>query len=63
MKKNKDMEKVADLEFEWKVAILTKQDEDVIKLAKLKFIKEYNKLFKVSKTASNEQKRKNSINI
>lgn len=60
---DKEMQKLADLEFEWKVAVITKQDEDIIKIAKAKFIKQYNKVFKVSKTNSNEQKEGNSVNV
>lgn len=60
---DKEMQKLTDLEFEWKVVIITKQDEDIIKIAKAKFIKQYNKVFKVSKTDSNEQKEENSVNV
>lgn len=60
---DKEIQKLADLEFEWKVAVITKQDEDIIKIAKAKFTKQYNKVFKVLKTDSNEQKEENSVNV
>ena len=60
---DKEIQKLADLEFEWKVAVITKQDEDIIKIAKAKFIRQYNKVFKVPKTDSNEQKEENSVNV
>ena len=60
---DKEMQKLADLEFEWKVAIITKQDEDIIKIAKAKFTKQYNKVFKVPKTDSKGQKEENSANV
>lgn len=60
---DKEIQKLADLEFEWKVAVITKQDEDIIKIAKAKFIRQYNKVFKVPKIDSNEQKEENSVNV
>ena len=60
---DKEIQKLADLEFEWKVAVITKQDEDIIKIAKAKFIRQYNKVFKAPKTDSNEQKEENSVNV
>lgn len=61
--RNKEMQKLADLEFEWKVAVITKQDEDIIKIARGKFIKQYNKVFKALKTDSKEQKEENNVNV
>ena len=60
---DKEMQKLADLEFDYKATIITKQDEDIIKIAKAKFIKQYNKVFKAPKTDSNGQKEENNVNI
>ena len=60
---DKEMQKLANLEFDYKVAVITKQDEDIIKIAKAKFTKQYNKVFKASKTGSNKQKEENSVNV
>ena len=35
----KELEKLDDLEFEYKLAVLTKQDEDIIKFAKAKLLR------------------------
>lgn len=60
---DKEMQKLTDLEFDYKVAVITKQDEDIIKIAKAKFTKQYNKVFKAPKTDSNNQKEENSVNV
>lgn len=42
-------EKLADLEFEYYVARISKQDEDIIKQAKSKYKRQLNKVLKMQK--------------
>lgn len=59
----KELEKLDDLEFEYKLAVLTKQDEDIIKFAKAKLLKQAKVVDKLSQMVSNEQKEENSVNV
>lgn len=63
MNLDKEQEKLADLEFEYNIARITKQDEDIISSAKGKYIKQLNKVLKLQKIRSNEQKQKDSVNL
>lgn len=62
MNLDKEWEKLEDLEFEYNIARLARLDEDVIKLAKAKYMKQVNKVRKLQEMNSNEKKDKNSIN-
>lgn len=53
---DKEMEKLEDLEFEYNMARLSRQDEEIIKLAKGKFLRQVNKVRKIREIASNKQK-------
>lgn len=53
---DKEMEKLEDLEFEYNMARLSRQDEEIIKLAKGKFLRQVNKVRKIREMASNKQK-------
>ena len=63
MNLKKEFEKLEDLEFEYNIARLSRQDEEIIKNAKMKYMKQANKVKKLQETESNEQKDENSINI
>ena len=63
MNLDKEQEKLADLEFEYNIARITKQDEDIISSAKGKYIKQLNKVLKLQKIRSNEQKQNDSVNL
>ena len=63
MNLDKEQDKLADLEFEYNIARITKQDEDIISSAKGKYIKQLNKVLKLQKIRSNEQKQKDSVNL
>ncbi len=52
---DKELEKLKDLEFDLNVARLSRQDEDIIKLAKAKYRMQYNKVLKLQETRSKEQ--------
>ena len=53
---DKELEKLKDLEFDLNVARLSRQDEDIIKLAKGKYMKQVNKVLKLQEICSKEQK-------
>ena len=59
----KELEKLNDLEFEYKLAVLTKQEEDIIKFAKAKLTKQAKKVDKLSQMVCNTQKEENSVNV
>jgi hypothetical protein len=59
----KELEKLNDLEFEYKWAILSKQDEEIVALAKSKMMKQARKVDKLSEMSYNEQKEENSVNV
>lgn len=63
MNLKKEFEKLEDLEFEYNIARLSRQDEEIIKNAKMKYMKQANKVKKLQEIESNEQKDENSINI
>ena len=55
---DKEYQKLADLEWEYWVATKIIKDEDIIKLAKGKYMKQLNKVVKAQKTASSSEKTK-----
>ena len=59
----KELEKLDDLEFEYKLAVLTRQDESIITFAKAKLMKQARIVDKLSQMADNEQKEENSVNV
>lgn len=50
----KELEKLKDLEFEYNLARLTKQDKQVITLSKLKYENQLNKVLKLQKEQDEE---------
>ena len=62
-KMDKEWEKLMELEFEYNIARLSGQEEEIVKKAKAKYTRQLNKVKKLQETSSNEQKDKNSINI
>ena len=46
---DKELEKLGDLEFEYNIAKLTKQSEEVIKLARGKYKRQLDKVLKMQK--------------
>jgi len=51
---DKEIRKLEDLEWEYKIAIITKQDEDIITLAKGKYIRQLNKVLRMQKGSDKE---------
>lgn len=45
----KELEKLADLEFEYNIARITKQSEEIIKMAKGKYTRQLNKVLRMQK--------------
>lgn len=45
----KELEKLADLEFEYNVARITKQSEEIIKMTKGKYTRQLNKVLRMQK--------------
>ena len=45
----KELEKLADLEFEYNVARITKQSEEIIKMAKGEYTRQLNKVLRMQK--------------
>lgn len=60
---NKEEKKLADLEFEYNIARISKQDEDIISSAKGKYIKQLNKVLRYKKTVLLNKKNEDSVNI
>lgn len=50
----KELEKLEDLEFEYNVARLSRQSEEVIRLAKGKYRRQLKKILKMQKEADDE---------
>lgn len=55
-KMDKEWEKLMELEFEFNIAKLSNQEEEIIKKAKSNYTKQLNKVRKLQKINSNEQK-------
>lgn len=53
---DKEWEKLQDLEFEYNIARLSGQEEEIVKEAKAKYTRQLNKVRKLQETSSNEQK-------
>ena len=60
MNLDKEIRKLEDLEFEYNIARMTKQDEAIIILAKGKYIRQLNKVLKLQKARPKEQKEEDS---
>lgn len=51
---DKELQKLADLEWEYNIAKMTKQDEDIIIIAKGKYIRQLNKVLRLQKAEHGE---------
>ena len=60
---SKEQQKLADLEFEYNIARLSDQSEEIIRQAKGKYIRQLNKVLKLQKISSNKQKQEDSAII
>ena len=60
---SKEQQKLADLEFEYNIARLSDQSEEIIRQAKGKYIRQLNKVLRLQKISSNEQKQEDSAII
>lgn len=54
MNLTKEFEKLSDLEFEFNIARLSGQSEEIIKKAKAKYFRQLNKVRKLQETSSND---------
>lgn len=61
MNLDKEQEKLADLEFEYNIARITDQPQEIKILAKGKYIRQLNKVLRLQKTFSKEQKDKDGV--
>ena len=60
---SKEQQKLADLQFEYNIARLSDQSEEIIRQAKGKYIRQLNKVLRLQKMRSNEQKQEDSAII
>jgi len=58
---DKEQDKLADLEFEYNIARISKQDEEIVSQAKGKYTKQLNKVLRLQKIRSSEQKQQDSV--
>ena len=61
MNLDKEQDKLADLEFEYNIARISKQDEEIVSQAKGKYTKQLNKVLRLQKIRSSEQKQQDSV--
>ena len=54
-KYEEEMKKLRDLEFDFNIALLSRQEPEIIKLAKGKYLKQINKVRKMQKPRSKKQ--------
>ena len=60
MNLDKEQEKLADLEFEYNVARISNQPEEIQILAKGRYKRQFNKVLRLQKARSNEKKEQDS---
>lgn len=58
-----EQRKLADLEFEYNIARMSNQDEEIIRQAKGRYRRQLNKVLRLQKIRSSEQKQEDSVII
>ena len=61
MSLDKEIRKLEDLEFEYNIARITDQPEEIKILAKGKYVRQLNKVLRLQKTLSKDKKNKDSV--